>query len=625
MTSCFGCHLPMRANQRRPLLHFEGDVERNWTSYNYQVLRDDVFMLGRDGTVKRNRISPVRSSSAVIVGSQNLNREWLYSQQQTISSDGYSGQAFNPHYPHAVRATETKTCTDCHLSDRGDNNAWMAQVLLQGTGFVNFLGRYVWVAEEGEGLEAVAVTEQDEPQAVIGSRLHALAYPDRYAEHVARGRLLPGSRMFEHPGTDVLTPPWRREAVQSLQLRGEYLYSANGAGGMRVYDVANVDNKKESERITTSVLSPLGQRLYVRTEDAAAVLSPATVAVDPTRNRLPENEEQPPHPLYGYLYVLDRKEGLVLTGAGTLLDGDPDDNFLSRATLDDGGTAFNPGGVLTGASNGAIAGRYLYACTPAALVVVDIDAPLAPRVVATLPLREPRAVAVQFRYAFVADADGLASIDVTDPARPRVVARVPIADARDVYVARTYAYVAGGAQGLVLVDVERPERPFVDQVYDAAGQMNDTRAVKVGMTNASLFAYVADGRNGLRVVQLMSPETPGYTGFSPRPRPDLPGHGLIATYRTRGPAVALSRGLDRDRAVDESGNQVAVFGRRGARPLTLEEQRRLWLRSALRGSRAARVARRRAGVRSSAVTGTSPATPARHAMRFCTPRGRVRP
>ena len=40
----------------------------------------------------------------------------------------------------------------------------------------------------------------------------------------------------------------------------------------------------------------------------------------------------------------------------------------------------------------------------------------------------------------------------------------------------------------------------------------------------------------------------------------------------------MSKGLDRDRAVDESGNQIAVFGRRGARPFTLEEMRRLYLR-----------------------------------------------
>ena len=86
-----------------PMLHNEGIMVRNYTQYNFQVLRDDVFMLGIDATVKKHRIAPVRSSSAVIVGSQNANREWLYSQQQTISAEGYSGQAFNPHFPHAVR------------------------------------------------------------------------------------------------------------------------------------------------------------------------------------------------------------------------------------------------------------------------------------------------------------------------------------------------------------------------------------------------------------------------------------------------------------------------------------------------------------------------------------------
>jgi len=74
------------------------------------------------------------------------------------------------------------------------------------------------------------------------------------------------------------------------------------------------------------------------------------------------------------------------------------------------------------------------------------------------------------------------------------------------------------------------------------------------MTNASLFAYVADGRNGLRVLQLTAPNrTEGLWGFSPPPEPEL-----IATFRTKGEAIDISKGLDRDRAVDESGNQLAV-------------------------------------------------------------------
>src|SRR5436309_13798386 len=38
-----------------------------------------------------------------------------------------SGHAFSTFVPHTVRATETKSCTDCHVSARNDNNAWMAQ------------------------------------------------------------------------------------------------------------------------------------------------------------------------------------------------------------------------------------------------------------------------------------------------------------------------------------------------------------------------------------------------------------------------------------------------------------------------------------------------------------------
>ena len=73
----------------------------------------------------------------------------------------------------------------------------------------------------------------------------------------------------------------------------------------------------------------------------------------------------------------------------------------------------------------------------------------------------------------------------------------------------------------------------------------------------------------MRVVQMISPENvPGHMGFSPVPNPKL-----IATYPTDGDAVTISRGLDRDRVVDESGNQTVVFGRRGAHPFSLEDMK----------------------------------------------------
>ena len=43
---CFGCHLPMSANETRAHEQIRGHTTRNYTTYNPQVVRDDVFMLG---------------------------------------------------------------------------------------------------------------------------------------------------------------------------------------------------------------------------------------------------------------------------------------------------------------------------------------------------------------------------------------------------------------------------------------------------------------------------------------------------------------------------------------------------------------------------------------------------
>src|SRR5205814_2315816 len=154
-------------------------------------------------------------------------------------------------------------------------------------------------------------------------------------------------------------------------------------------------------------------------------------------------------------------------------------------------------------------------------------------------------------------------------------ALVPLADARRVYVARTYAYVAAKGEGLVIVNVKEPEHPTIYQRVTLGGALNDAEDVIVGATNASFFAYVADGKNGLKVLQLTSPSTqPNFYGFSPAPKPEL-----IAWAKTASPALALSKGLDRDRAVDESGYQIAVIGRVGGRPFTRQEMERLFLNS----------------------------------------------
>jgi hypothetical protein len=559
-TSCGGCHLPIEANWKTERHRPEGGVTRNYATYNPQVAREDIFMLGKRGPTEGFKIAPVRSSSALVLSSTNANRERIYVQQPPISAAGFSSQAFNPHYPHTERRTETKGCSDCHLARANDNNAIMAQLLGQGTQFINFLGLHAWTGLEA-GIAAVQVTEWEEPQAVIGSYLHRYAYPSWFAAHEKRGRVLQTGR--ERAGG----------RAQCLQLRGEYLFVAEGARGVRVYDVASIANKGVSQKIITAPFSPLGQEAYVETHDATCVVLPTTQPIHPARSgdelMRGANLEQPFSPIYNYALITDAQEGLILTDVNTLADGEFRNNQLRRALT------WNPEGQLAGARHATVGGNIVYITAAAGLVIADLSNPLEPRLLTTVPLHDARASMLQFRYLFVTDAEGLRVIDVTRPAEPRLIAEAQIAlpSAGKLFVSRTYAYVANGGHGLAIIDVERPTQPRLVTEFSANGELRDVRDVVVASTNASLFAYVADGAAGLKVVQLTSPASqPNLYGFSPEPRPEL-----IARFPTHSAALALSRPLERDRAVDETGGQIAVFGRRGSRPFTLAEMQRMYL------------------------------------------------
>jgi len=588
-TSCGGCHLPIEANWKTKSHRYEGGETRNFATYNPQVARDEMFQLGKSQTTKGNQVAPVRSSSALILSSTNINRERIYVQQPPISSIGFSSQAFAPHFPHTVRKTETKTCSDCHLSDKDDNNAIMAQLLLLGTNYVNFVGLNAWTGLEG-GFQATRVTEYDEPQSVIGSYLHRYAYPDYWGMHVndngrelknwVRGKtfddkLSGETQPFEefvnvHEGTS--------DRVGCLQLRGEYMFVAGGSGGFRAYDVASIANKGTSERIIKGPFSPLGHDTHVKSANATCMALPTNQPIAPTRST-PElrevNQEQAFLPIYNYAVVTDAVEGLILVNVNTLADGEFRNNKLTRKVFGDGSTAWNPGGALTGARHITLAGEVAYITADRGLVVVDLADPDAPKLAAVRELRDARASAVQFRYLWVTDAQGVKLFDVTTLRNPVAVpeATVALADAQRLYIARTYAYVAAKGDGLVILDVKNPKAPSIFQKVTLNGTMNDAEDVIVGTTNASLFAYVADGRNGMKVLQLTSPDSQrNFYGFSPAPVPEM-----IAWAKTPSPAIAVSKGLDRDRAVDETGGQMAVFGRLGSRPFTRSEMETLFM------------------------------------------------
>ncbi len=82
------------------------------------------------------------------------------------------------------------------------------------------------------------VTERDEPQAVIGSTLHELAYPD--VDH-SRKAERSSNIAHEHPGRDISEPLRHPEILspgpRRISLRGLR------RGRPRVFDIAFIDDK----------------------------------------------------------------------------------------------------------------------------------------------------------------------------------------------------------------------------------------------------------------------------------------------------------------------------------------------------------------------------------------------
>jgi hypothetical protein len=68
-------------------------------------------------------------------------------------------------------------------------------------------------------------------------------------------------------------------------MRGEYMFVAEGKGGFRVYDIANIANKGVSQRIISAPYSPLGNNSFVSSKNATCMALPTNQPIAPNRNQ----------------------------------------------------------------------------------------------------------------------------------------------------------------------------------------------------------------------------------------------------------------------------------------------------------------------------------------------------
>ena len=324
---------------------------------------------------------------------------------------------------------------------------------------------------------------------------------------------------------------------------------------------------------------PTNQPIRPDRNDAMADDAAAAAGRHARSRLLEENQEQRFHPIYNYAVVTDAEEGLFLVNVDTLADGEPRNNFLRRAR--------SPRRSLEREwrARPAPATSRWPAITPISPPTPAWSSSTStirssPRHVATMPLTDARASALQFRYLWVTDAEGLKLFDVTDMANPRPVpGRDGAARRRPAHLSRPHLRLCRG-QAAGPGDRQRHQSGAAggaDRSSPSTARMNDVEDVdrRLDQRLALRLCRRRPQRHEGAPAHLARDSQPNFYGFSPRPVPEL-----IAWARTPSPALSLCpRASTATARVDETGGQIAVFGRLGSRPFNRAEMERLFLNS----------------------------------------------
>ena len=239
-------------------------------------------------------------SSALILSSTNINRERIYVQQPPIAASGFSitgvRRALPAHRAHADRDQDLHRLPPVKAAN--DNNAIMAQLAAQRHQ-LHQLRRHARLCRARR--RASRRCGSPNGRAAGGVRLlpaqirlsrFLQGAPTCRKERPRTDRL--GARQDFRQGEGRAARPTRPRisatssrttggAARCLQLRGEYLYVAEGKGGFTAYDVANIGNKDVSEKIVRVAVLAARARHAHRRAARRHLRRPADQPVDQRR------------------------------------------------------------------------------------------------------------------------------------------------------------------------------------------------------------------------------------------------------------------------------------------------------------------------------------------------------
>ena len=274
--------------------HYEGGETRNYATYNPQVARDDMFMLGRRGPTEGQQD---RAGALVLGAGAVVDERQPRAHLHPAAADRGVGLQLAGVRTRTIRTPSARprprpAATAISRRTATTTPSWRSRCGY-GTNSSTSSASTRRSATSGS-VTAVQVTEWDEPQAVIGSYLHRYAYPDWYQ------RAPEAQEAADERGQCN-----RGGVAQCLQLRGEYLYVAEG-------DEGHARLRRREHRATRASprgSSPRRSRRSARTRTSRRRTRPAWCCRRRSRSHPARNEgdlmrvtnlEQPFHPIYNY-------------------------------------------------------------------------------------------------------------------------------------------------------------------------------------------------------------------------------------------------------------------------------------------------------------------------------------
>ena len=576
--NCLTCHLKQDVAKPKEEIWLNNTDTEDIFFQLFSFTRSPFYM-GVNGDVEGNKISPFRSTMQLHLTIVAANKT-LVDNAMFATADNLSSQSSNPNFPHTVRTTETKGCARCHTlvdnNDNVENDHFISEAQGEGTGRYENVADFAVLAT-GAGLEQIEMKKE-------AAATPNVSFPGFEFSDVNPRKSVP---VNVGAANDVVLVRGVSPKPGDSDIADIAVIAS--AQGLSFIDTTGRDNAGFPP-LNLFTFDLFGAALSVDNIDAAASQSHQVVMVSADKLAVVDFSKllggdfagRKIDPVNGFAGGIDP---IVIDQLNDLVVGSIDHNLQ-------GVTRVRQHGRFAFVTHAAGLTMFdLGERDPADPVLIDSGVPIADPV-AEFDAPGARDVVLRGRFAFVATgAGGVRVFDIgaemyglaATPANP-LVATIDAdilkitPNSRGVTIFGSRLVIADGVNGVHVVDVSTPAKPFREQTIKVASGTPINQANAVVMTEVPVRSYVlvADGTNGLRVLNVTPvvdyrDELKNQANGAAKDNalrlsferqdaltPFDPGNVVrqTFTFATAGSLQAIARGLSLDQVADPSGRRL---------------------------------------------------------------------